>query len=300
VNIVAGGTGSEPNGSVTLIAGGTVDTGNTAITGVSINQTGGATALPGTIGLYAAQPTGVVQFESGGRASAAFGVGTLTPHDIFPGQAIQTDGGTITVQTNGQFSNTALVSASGATSGRGAGVINITAKSIDVEAAIQADGAAGRAGTASGAGVFGNPGQNGGGGGAIKLTSTGTSITTGININSAIQADGGVGGSGGAGEGGGNAGGGGSINLTTSDSAITQGASFSISAAGAQGGVGGTGGNGNGAAAAGGSGGSAGISTDGGTIRPVPNSPVTSRHLRRRAAPDRSEGGHFRPNCPLQ
>jgi hypothetical protein len=33
---------------------------------------------------------------------------------------------------------------------------------------------------------------------------------------------------------------------------------------------------------------------------PVPNSPVTSRHLRRGAAPDRSQGSYFRANCPLQ
>jgi hypothetical protein len=260
VNIASGGSGTGANGGVTLIAGGTVGSTSTAIAGITINATGGTGLPPAAINLFAAQPVGSVRFDNNGVATGTFSPGDLTAGAILPGPAsvpgsgIITDGGTVTIKTNGMFSNQAAVTTSGAGAGSDAGDITIIAGSINLNAPLLAVGGNGAGGTDQAlAGLPGGDGQSGGKGGMITLKGS-----SGITINANIQADGGNGGNGGdgasgrngaildggAGGLGGNGGMAGMISLTTTDTAITQASDFTMSANGGSGGIGGAGGNG--------------------------------------------------------
>lgn len=281
VNILSGGSGIGANGGVTLVAGGTIGAKDLAISGISIDASGGTGVPLAAIKISAAKPTGAVRFDSSGVATGAVFALGLTGHDIaLGGTGIRTDGGAITIKTGGAFSSQATISSSGVGDGRNAGDITINASTIRVDGALRAVGSNGasRVGPAV-PGQAGIDGQDGGNGGMITLKDT-----KGIDINVNIQADGGNGGNGGnGGEGiglveigsaGGKGGGGGragTISLTTNAGVIDQAVGVVISALGGSGGNGGGGGKGGTApnvrAGDGGRGGNGGMASAGGSLR---------------------------------
>jgi hypothetical protein len=254
-HIVSGGHGIGANGGVTLIAAGTLTSTNTAISGITVDASGG-TGLPAAIGLFAAQPmAGTVRFDEHGLASTTFTPDTVTSHDIVlgppivAGRGIFSAGGMITVKTGGLFTNQEVISSNGVAAGSNAGDITITAGSIDVKADLLAVGAQGADGAnATLPGLAGGDGKAGGAGARISLEGT-----NGITIESGIHADGASGGRGGdallanGGGFGGKGGAGGlpgSISLKTTDAPISQTVGLFLSAVGGSGGAGGAGGNG--------------------------------------------------------
>jgi hypothetical protein len=81
------------------------------------------------------------------------------------GRGIFTDGGTITIQTGGAFSNQSVVSTSGSGRGRDGGDITIIAGSINVQGPLLAVGSRGDDGAPGE--LPAAPGQDGGKGGMI-------------------------------------------------------------------------------------------------------------------------------------
>ena len=132
VNITSGGNGTGANGGVTLIAGGTIGPSNTAtaISGITIDASGGTGMPLPAINISAAQPMidaqsqGYLSFDSAGATDGLFLAGALTQEAIslgpppVSGSGIFSDGGTITIQTGGAFSNQSVVSSSGSGHGR--------------------------------------------------------------------------------------------------------------------------------------------------------------------------------------